>query len=78
MGGTESNLNKLFTQQSIIRRLTEGTVIVNSFVNDVPTVYLAFIVANNGLDMLDETLLQYLFRGGAGRIAIGEPPVRSL
>ena len=78
MSRTESYLNELLAQQSVIRRIAERSIVVDSLIDYIPAVHLTFVVAYHSLDMLDETSLQHLFGGRTGCIAIGEPPVGSL
>ena len=78
MSRTESNLDELLAQQVVVGRLAERTVVVDGLVHHVPAVNLPFEVADDGLDVLDETRLQHLLGGRTGGIAVGEPPVGRL
>ena len=78
MGRAESNLDELFTQQTVVGRIAERSVVLDGFVDHIPAVNLTFVVTHNGLDMLDKALLQHFLRGRTGGVTVSKPPVWGL
>ena len=58
MGIAEGQFDELLTQDVIVRRLAERAIVIDGFVDHIPTLDLSMEMAYNSHDVLAHALLQ--------------------
>ena len=77
VGKLKCQFDEILTDNLVERRAAERAVILDSFVDHIPTMYATFITTHEGGDMLAHTLYENLTAHLLARI-VGKEPGRSL